>query len=465
MQTRWMQGGARDFITIFVRGWPLVLGVTVVCGMAALAYSFYVKPVYEATSTLFLASGSSSMPSAYDSAKASQERMATYSQLIYSDAILSPALEGARLDRTVADVRPAIRVTSNPQVSLLEVSARDQNPEVAQKLANAVSDSLADAVSRLEIHGLGAEPTARLTVVTTAEVKPASVLPDTRLNVILGCLAGFVVGLLSVLVRERLNNTVRDSRDVEVALGRPVVADIPAAVTAATRDVDFATSSDGASLAYRDLRSLLLASRDTSIKTLLLTTTLTSEDAATVAKNLANVMRRARVEVAWVSVDFSTDEPSPGLADVILGRSTLAQALQRDNSGIITLGPGRSGGTMPADLVAMPEFRRALDELGATHDLVIVNASGIVDGGGAAAVASAVDGVLLVVRVGRTKMTDLATSRRHLADLQANVVGAVLCARSGSSTDERQGEKQPAGKLARHNGRSVGAPLDAAEKV
>lgn len=465
IQTRWMHRSARDFLTVLLRGWPLILGFTVVCGMAGLAYSFHLKPIYEATSTLFVASGSSSLPSAYDSAKASQERVGTYAQLIYSDAVLSPALEGARLDKTVSDTRPAIHVTADPQVSLLEVSARDQDPEVAQRLANAVSDSLASAVSRLEIHALGAEPTARLTVVSTAEVQPAPVVPNTTLNVALGCVVGFVLGLLSVIVRERFNNTVRDSRDVETALGRPVVAEIPAAAKAASREVDFAMGSDGVSVAYRDLRSLLLSSRVAPIKTLLCTATLTNEDAATVARNLANVMHRAKIAVVWVSVNFSADEPSPGLADVVLGRSSLAEVRQRDNSGMVTIGPGRSDGTVPADLVAMPEFREVLDQLGTSYDLVIVDASGILDGGGAATVASNVDGVLLVTRVGRTKLTDLASSRENLANLQANVIGAVLCARSGSRTDERQVDKTLARKPPRTNGESAGAPLETVEVV
>lgn len=464
MQTRWMQRSARDFLTVLVRGWPLVLGCAVVCGAAALAYSFYLKPVYEATSTLFLASGSSSMPSAYDSAKASQERVATYAQLIYSDAVLSPALEGARLDRTVSDIRPAIHVNSNPQVSLLEVSVRDETPEVAQRLANAVSDSLAGAVSRLEIHGLGAEPTARLTVVNTAEVHPVPVAPNTKLNVILGILAGFVLGLLGVIVRERFNNTVRDSHDVEAALGRPVIASIPAGAKTSDRRVDFARASDGRSLAYRELRSLLFSSPANSIKTLLVTTTRTSDDAATVAENLANAICRANVKVVWVSLDRRADESSPGLADVVLGRNALAEVLQRDDSGMIKLGPGRSHETLPADLVAMPPFRDVLDELRASHDLVIVDASGIVDGGGAEVVASAVDGVLLVVRTGQTKLSDLTSSNKRITDRQANVVGAVLCARPGHGADKRRGDKKPELKSPGSEG-SADSQIDTAEKV
>ena len=81
---------------------------------------------------------------------------------------------------------------------------------------------------------------------------------------------------------------------------------------------------------------------------------------------------------------------------------------------------------IPAELVGSERVRRLIDELRSQVDLVLFDSPPLMPVTDAAVLASRVDGVVLVVDVGRTRFGAARQAQLILKQVGANVVGVVI---------------------------------------
>jgi capsular polysaccharide biosynthesis protein len=396
--------------------------MAIVFGLAALAFSILQKPMYAAATTLYLTSGGTIVTSAYDSLSASRERVGSYAQLLYSQAVLMPAVKAAGLDLTLEQARQRVAVDVNPQIVLITLSASDRDPAVAQKFADALAKSMETTVSALEVPGSSTEPLVKVHQVTTATVNSGPAEPKTLLNVSVAVIAGLIVGCVLVLLRESMNRKVRDEDDAEAVIGAPALAVV--------------NSNDQAREAFRTLRTRL-AVLDPPARKLLITSARPHDGSTAAALGLGKALAQASNTVVLVDADFEHCEITQrvgsngtlGLADVVKGRATLGDVVRRGVGGVETLavlGVGTTVSGHPADLFSSHPFRKVLDELARQFDYVIVDSAAMLDDSGTDAIAPSMDGVVVVSRRAGSKMADLAECRSRLTSVDARVVGVVF---------------------------------------
>ncbi|MBJ7339104.1 polysaccharide biosynthesis tyrosine autokinase [Mycolicibacterium sp.] len=406
---------------MLVKGWALIAGVAIAFGLGALGYSLLEKPMYSASTTLYLTSGGTIVPSAYDSLSASRERVGSYAQLLYSQAVLMPAAQAAGLDLTLQQARQRVAVDVNPQIVLITLSASDSDPAVAQKFADSLAKSMETTVSALEVPGASTEPLVKVHQVTTATVDAGPAEPRTLVNVAVAVVAGLIAGCLLALLREFLNRRVRDEDDAEAALGTPVLAEV--------------VRQDQAPEAFRALRTRL-GVLDPPARKLLVTSGRAHEGATTTTIGLAKALAQAAHSVVVVDANFYNPDATKrlkasdglGLTDVLRG-APLGDVLQRAVGGVKTLsvlGAGSKVSGHPADYLASAGFGRVLDELARQFDYVLVDSEAILENSGTDAIAPSVDGVLMVSRRSGSSMSDLVECRRRLGTVEARLVGVVF---------------------------------------
>ncbi|WP_173008135.1 polysaccharide biosynthesis tyrosine autokinase [Mycolicibacterium sp. P1-18] len=421
MVTKQRRPAPRGISTVLAKGWATIAAVAIVFGLGALGYSILEKPMYSASTTLYLTSGGTIVPSAYDSLSASRERVGSYAQLLYTQAVLMPAAQAAGLDLTLEQARQRVAVDVNPQIVLITLSASDSDPAVAQKFADALAKSMETTVSALEVPGASTEPLVKVHQVTTATVNAGPAEPRTLMNVAVAVVAGLVVGVLLAMLREFLNKRVRDENDAEAALGTPALAVVD--------------QKDQAAEAFRAVRTRL-AVLTPPARTLLLTSGRAQEGTTTTTLGLGRAIAQAAHSVVIVDANFYRPDASkrlglddaPGLADVLRGAS-LGNALQRGVSGVKTLsglGAGSRVTGHPADYFASAAFARTLEELSRQFDYVLVDSEAMLENSGTDAIAALVDGVLMVSRRSGSTMADLVECKRRLDNVEARVVGAVF---------------------------------------
>lgn len=452
--------GARGFFPTIIRAWALILIVAIAFGLAALGYLWWRDPVYRATATLYVTSGSDPNPSSWDTVRGAKERAPTYASLAYTDAVIAPAVEAAGLNMPVDVARAAIQVEINSQITMMTVSATDADPLIAQRLAGGVADSLADAVATLEVPGGGGVPVARLTVVNTATVEENLFFPKPWITVLVASGVGLIVGLLLALILERLNNRARDERDAEVALDSRTLATIPAGgVTDGLVDFD-SDNSDTAS-AFRALRTALApATHESTARKLLVTGARAGQGTTTVAINLAAALARASNSVVLVDANLTNPAASirtgadtdRGLADVLAGRALVDEALlPARNAKFAVLAAGSASADNSADLLSSRAFADVLDDLAGRFEYVIIDSASLLDGPDGAPSVSAADGVLLIVKR-KSKLSDLRKVRASLAEMQAKLVGLVFCDFSAGKSSRSEPAETPPPARAQDNG-------------
>jgi capsular exopolysaccharide synthesis family protein len=203
--------------------------------------------------------------------------------------------------------------------------------------------------------------------------------------------------------------------------------------------VAFTDPRSAAAEAYRTLRTnIQFASPDKPLKTLLATSTSPEDGKSTTLANLAITL--AETGARTILVDCDLRRPAlhtlfglpneTGLTSLMLaGAEPLTPAqlpVQRTevaNLGVLTSGPIPPN---PAELLASRRMAEILTILAGLADYVLFDAPPIIAVTDAAILAPRVDGVLLIVRAGKTKRDLAIKARRLLEQVNAPLVGVVL---------------------------------------
>jgi capsular exopolysaccharide synthesis family protein len=260
----------------------------------------------------------------------------------------------------------------------------------------------------------------------------------------LGLVLGTGLGVALAFVLNRLDRTARESSDVELALGTSVLASIPSfGMGYRTGSSAIVMLSGGRSAkvqrsreAFRRLRSsvqFLGTTRESN--TFLITSARPAEGKSTTAANLAIALAQGEANVCLVNADLR--RPT---IEKVLGIPTNQHGLgdwlaDPTITNIMVSVPGTPGlvvvpaGPPPpnaGELLATNRFESLMEELSEQFDIVLIDAPPVLSAADASSIASAVDGVIIVVDSSRTDTDTLLRVRAEIDRAGGTVVGAIL---------------------------------------
>jgi len=188
--------------------------------------------------------------------------------------------------------------------------------------------------------------------------------------------------------------------------------------------------------AYRTLRTnLIFSSVENPIHTLLVSSPAESEGKSTILANLAVTFAQSGNKT--ILVDGDLRKPSQhdiwgitnerGLTTMMLEDAALSSPplveSEVENLQILSSGPLPPA---PADLLGSQRMSEIIGLLKARASYVLFDSPPVLAVTDAALLGSKLDGVLLVVRAGRTRRDDAARARQTLEQVHVRIVGAVL---------------------------------------
>ncbi|HSH05234.1 MAG TPA: CpsD/CapB family tyrosine-protein kinase [Anaerolineae bacterium] len=186
--------------------------------------------------------------------------------------------------------------------------------------------------------------------------------------------------------------------------------------------------------AYRTLRTnLAFYSLDDPIKTLVVTSPTPDEDKSEAAANLAVTVAQSGRRTILVDSDlrrpilhtfFDTNNEN-GLTNVILDdkQELPLQKTAVDNLFLLASGPKPPN---PADLLGSRQIDRIIEQLTSQADLVIFDAPPVVAVTDAVVLGAKVDGVLLVLKAGKSRRDHAERAQQTLAKANVRIIGAAL---------------------------------------
>jgi polysaccharide biosynthesis transport protein len=443
---------------------------------AVLIVSLVLPKTYRATAKIVVEGASSPLQSADVSSV--ERRLATIDALLTTRATLRRAAR--RVPGESADTLDrAVSSSVDPGANIINVSATDDSPRRAARIANAVVATFLNGQRRAErgrlararatlrralapLEGRRGEQAAaeraaireRLTDLNVSAAGTGSELalaeaaqppstpyaPRPMRNALFGFFAAAFIATLVVLARAQLKPMVSGSRELSRLIELPVLAEVPYVRRGLGHRPQTLSSIE-----YEAYQTLQAAIRRrlpaTSQRTVLVTSALHGEGKTEVTAALGLVLSQAAQRTWLVSADMRSPklhelfdvEQTPGFSEVLIG------ARNGGSSGIFQLSAARTGAGRlhvlasgrtppdPAQLLASDALDGFFEEVGQSeYDYVLLDGPpllGLVD---SQVLAQRVDGVLLVCRPDRlTPETALAT-RELLDRLDVEPLGVVI---------------------------------------
>jgi capsular exopolysaccharide synthesis family protein len=290
-------------------------------------------------------------------------------------------------------------------------------------------------------------------VIQPASTPSSPVSPNHVVNGAFGLVAGLALGGGLAFLRERSSGRVRTTEEAEDYLGAPVLGAIPRVPQWRRRKRAFLVARaqwhSPAAEAYRILRTSVLSAVQGDGKSIVVTSPHSGEGKTATVANLAVVLARAGKRVSVVSADlrrprlheFFRTNVDAGLADVLAGRASLDQAMQRityatpADRGSVSLWilPSGREPENPAELLSSPAMERVVRELEGSSDIVLIDVPPILPVSDALVVATLAGNVLLVIGPKSSNRTSIVSARQQLDKVGAHIIGGVLNGPDASS--------------------------------
>ena len=304
-------------------------------------------------------------------------------------------------------------------------------PELEAQLASAGDTQNANDIS-LQLAGLqnylsGPDPT--LSILTEATPPSAPISPKPVLSVVGGLFAGTILGIAAAFAVQVLDPRLRREEQLRRLYRLPILARIPREVKRTDNPIDPLALSPAASEAYRSLRGTLAVQKRNqgdSARVILVTGSSPSEGKTTTAVNLATSLATAGNSVILMESDLRRPSigralnvrPTYGMVSVLIESIDLEDALVTTEQFGANLGlllADYEGGWI-SELFALPAARQLIEDAREIADYVIVDSPPLTDVVDALPLASYVDDVLLVVKIGKTTLSKLAQLGELLAE-------------------------------------------------
>ncbi len=259
-----------------------------------------------------------------------------------------------------------------------------------------------------------------------AEPPSRPVWPRKRQVSLVGLLGGLLLGAGFVLLRDALDNTLKDGDDVERHLHLELLAAIP---RYGKDDATLATE------AYQNLRTALLFSRrGEEGQVVLVTGTAPGEGKTTTLLNVAKLLAVSGESVVVVDCDLRRANlhlrlnvpREPGFTDFFVKHSdlaSLAKPSRIQNLSVITAGALPPN---PPGLLARAELQAAFRQLKRQYRWVLVDSPPVAAVTDALLLAQRADSTILVVQQNKVDRAMVKRSLAALRKVTPHVIGAVL---------------------------------------
>jgi len=425
-----------DYIRILRKNWLVILVLTTIGLAVATAFTLTRTPTYESSSTIFVSTqGGSTTAELQQGSTFTQARINTYVGLIPTPAVLDPVIKDLGLATTADELAKNIRASAALNSTLITVTATDSDANIASAIANGVAQSLSNVVPALEPAVDGGASPVRLTRVSDAQPALRPFAPNIPLNIVLGLLAGFAVGIGVAVVRTALDNRVRTPRDAEQITHSPAIGAI--AYDAKAKERPLIVHADPLSPraeSFRALRTNLQFLDMGGRSSFVVTSSIPSEGKSTSTINLAIALADAGKRVALLDTDlrkpkvaeYLSIEGGAGLTDVLIGRAKVNEVMLPWGGRSLYVLPAGKIPPNPSELLGSQQMTVLLEMLERDFDVVLCDAPPLLPVTDAAILARATSGALMVVSAGRTTKHQLTGATEALNTVGAKLAGFIM---------------------------------------
>jgi capsular exopolysaccharide synthesis family protein len=430
--------GISDYLRVLRRRWRWVAVSLVLGVVTAVAYIGASTPMYASSARLFVSTSaqSSDLTQANQGNSLAIERVQSYADLVGTHSLAERVSAQLGGDPSAETLMKRVSATVVPNTVNLTITAKSPSPTAAREIAQAYAEGLSREVSRIEAPGNDQPSPIRMSVVDDAQVPDHPVSPRKQVDLFLGALLGLLVGVGLAVLRDRLDTTISSTEDLEEVTSTALLGTIHSDGGAVHKPSEKALREASPwAEAFRVLRTnMQFVDVDHDHGVFVVSSSVPAEGKTTTAVNLAITMAMTGQRVVLVECDLRRPriaerlglDDGVGTTTVLIGQLSLDQALQtHDSTGLTVLTAGRRPPN-PSELLQSNAMQELIRELRGRFDVVLIDAPPLLPVTDAALLAAQSDGLMMVVRHGKTSRDQVHMALRRLEAVDAKCVGMVI---------------------------------------
>ena len=403
---------------------------------------FYVTPIYQATSKIYIA-GSETTISLSDIQLGSS--LATdYQEAFKIWHVHEMVDERLGLDYSYSKLSSMVSVNSPSGSHILYINVQSPDRTEAKLLADTYADVAQDFISqKME--------SRRPQLIQVAQLPVSPISPNIRSEIIKAFLFGGLLAAVLIVTQYMLDDRIRSSDDVEkvsglVTLGmltkqqRKSKEVVPPRAEAPPSDERFARIIDSLPLDYAGeeaINTICSAVMFTgkNMKRLAITSHEAGNGKTFVSFHMACSMAGRGRKVLLIDADlrkasmtgqFFRIHASKGLAHLLSGQCMPQEAIYCTAVPGLSFMPAGEAIKTPLPLLTSPDFEQLMERLPAEYDLVIVDTPPVGVVIDAAEIAKRCDGSLLVLESNKQTKSSLRYMQRILEQTRTPIIGCIM---------------------------------------
>lgn len=454
----------RIFGAVWHRIWIIVL-VALLCAAITFGITFYlVTPLYESSAMFYvnnnsLSVGDTSFSISSSDITASKSLVDSYIIILTTRETLNDVIDYAGVQRSYVEVRDMISAAPVNETEIFEIVVTSPDPQEAEDIADAIAYILPKRITSI-IEGTS----AKIVDSAVIPVRPSS--PSYMQNTLVGFLAGMVLAIAVIILREIFAVTIRTEEDVQRGCKYPILASVPNMAVASRggyyyygsygsrsrKDTEKKSGekeptvmagskiSFSAAEAYKLLRTKLQFSfaDEENCRVIGVSSALAGEGKSLTSINLAYSLSQLGKRVLLIDCDMRRPslnvklpiEKIPGLSNYLSGVFSIQELVQNcglegEEDAFSVVSSGRNPPN-PIELLSSDKMKKMLQKCKEQYDYVILDLPPVAEVSDAMTVSQNTDGILLVVRQDHGNHVDLAAAVREFEFVGAKILGVVF---------------------------------------
>ena len=424
-----------DIGRVLRKNWILILIVTAFIFALGVVYTFAIKkPTYKSTSSIVVViptDKTKAVGAEGNSVDVTNSRNITYTiaSTVTKTSILGSVAEDNGL--TYSQLKNMVSASADTNTFLINISVTHTDNKLTKKLANEIAAKLISEANSSTSDNITALFYAKGYITQVDEALDGSYAsPNKTLYLIVSALAGLVLALVVVFIKEFASNKFQTPEDVN-QLGYPILNTLIDDKSKEEKDDSLVEPSIRNFEPYNRLISNIKFSNvDDPYKVILFTSTVMDELKTTVCSNFAYTL--AHNEKKVVVIDLDTRKPrmhkpfgvtkENGIVEYLAGSITKDQLIKKTDKGVdvITVGKDVSN---PVTLLESQKLADLIKELKNEYDFIALDTPPLTACNDAAIISRIADGVVFNVAINQGKKKEVKSALEQLKDADAKVIG------------------------------------------
>ena len=200
--------------------WIIIVVGAITGLLALLGTKLLITPMYQSTAKLYINTRQNDSSTTLSDVQVSTQIVKDYKVLVTSRPVIEQVISNLEIDMEADELISAITCKIETDSRVLSITVTDKEPYLAKQIVDELADVSATRIPKVtKIEGVE--------IIEYGVVPETQSSPNTMMNTVVGALLGMIAVVAVIIVKFILDDTIKNSDDVERYLGMSTLALIP----------------------------------------------------------------------------------------------------------------------------------------------------------------------------------------------------------------------------------------------